>query len=66
MKIDDCLFEPCGYSMNAISCQTVATGGVGDYATIHITGAEVQLRQLRDQHSHRELHGLGLPGARHF
>ena len=21
MKIDDCLFEPCGYSMNAISCQ---------------------------------------------
>jgi len=39
MKIDDCLFEPCGYSMNAISdrCKTNNEGGVGDYATIHIT-----------------------------
>jgi len=38
MKIDDCLFEPCGYSMNAIAKPGDACiGGTGDYATIHIT-----------------------------
>jgi len=37
MKIDSCLFEPCGYSMNAILDDAHCSGGLGDYATIHVT-----------------------------
>jgi len=37
MKIDSCLFEPCGYSLNAILDDEVCSGGLGEYATIHVT-----------------------------
>jgi len=37
MKIDDVLFEPCGYSMNAVLEEGSSDSGMGDYATIHIT-----------------------------
>lgn len=37
MKIDDVLFEPCGYSMNAVHQDSNSDSGLGEYATIHIT-----------------------------
>ena len=37
MKIDDYLFEPCGYSMNGILRNESTDYGLGEYMTIHIT-----------------------------
>jgi len=37
MKIDDFLFEPCGYSMNGILKNENIDFGLGEYMTIHIT-----------------------------
>merc|ERR1712106_267090 len=37
MKIDDALFEPCGYSMNAVHQESNSESGLGEYTTIHIT-----------------------------
>jgi len=37
MKIDDYLFEPCGYSMNGILRNESNDYGLGEYMTIHIT-----------------------------
>lgn len=37
MKIDDFLFEPCGYSMNGILKNDSKDNGLGEYMTIHIT-----------------------------
>jgi len=37
MRIDDYLFEPCGYSMNGILDNDAKDSGIGEYMTIHIT-----------------------------
>lgn len=37
MKIDDFLFDPCGYSMNGILKNESKDYGLGEYMTIHIT-----------------------------
>jgi len=37
MKIDDYLFDPCGYSMNGILKNESIDFGLGEYMTIHIT-----------------------------
>jgi len=37
MTIDDVLFEPCGYSMNAVHQDSSIDSGMGEYTTIHIT-----------------------------
>lgn len=37
MKIDDYLFDPCGYSMNGVLLNEQADSGLGEYMTIHIT-----------------------------
>lgn len=37
MKIDDFLFDPCGYSMNGILQNESTDCGLGEYMTIHIT-----------------------------
>jgi len=37
MKIDDYLFEPCGYSMNGVLLNEKEDYGLGEYVTIHIT-----------------------------
>jgi len=37
MKIDDYLFDPCGYSMNGVLQNEHEDSGLGEYMTIHIT-----------------------------
>jgi len=37
MKIDDYLFDPCGYSMNGVLQNEQEDCGLGEYMTIHIT-----------------------------
>lgn len=37
MKIDDFLFDPCGYSMNGVLINENDDYGLGEYVTIHIT-----------------------------
>jgi len=37
MKIDDFLFDPCGYSMNGVLENGTADSGSGEYVSIHIT-----------------------------
>jgi len=37
MKIDDYLFQPCGYSLNGVLLNESEDYGLGEYVTIHIT-----------------------------